>query len=78
MTLKTLKNDIDLQEVNEKYDDNTLFSTWCIDSFFFEMLSEATFDMGTHEKIDFEEYCTNIEWVNPLHSRYYAIGMGEN
>ena len=57
-------NDIDLQEVNEKYDDNTLFSTWCIDSFFFEMLSEATFDMGTHEKIDFEEQCNLIDLKN--------------
>ena len=46
-------NDIDLQEVNGNYKEDTLYSTWCIDSFFFEMLSEATINIGTHENIDF-------------------------
>lgn len=54
-------NDIDLQEVNEKYKNDTLFSTWCIDSFFFEMLSEATFNVGTHEKINFENECKYLD-----------------
>lgn len=50
-------NDIDLQEVKDNYSDNLLFSTWCTDSFWFEMLSEATINIGTHEKIDFQEEC---------------------
>lgn len=50
-------NDIDLQEVKADYSDNILFSTWCTDSFWFEMLSEATLNVGTHEKIDFENEC---------------------
>lgn len=57
-------NDIDLQEINDNYRDNTLFSTWCIDSFFFEMLSEATLNIGTHEEIDFEDECKNIDFEN--------------
>lgn len=48
-------NDIDLQEVKGDFDDNLLISPWCIDSFWFEMLSEATFDVGTHEEIDYEK-----------------------
>ena len=54
-------NDIDLQKVNDTYSDNTLFSTWCIDSFFFEMLSEATLNIGTHENIDFQDKCKLID-----------------
>lgn len=50
-------NDIDLQEVKGNYSDEILFSTWCTDSFWFEMLSEATANMGTHENMDFEEEC---------------------
>ncbi|MBQ8298755.1 MAG: saccharopine dehydrogenase NADP-binding domain-containing protein [Clostridia bacterium] len=57
-------NDIDLQEVKDTYKDNTLYSTWCIDSFFFEMLSEATFDMGTHEKVTFENDCNMLDHKN--------------
>lgn len=57
-------NDIDLQEINDNYNDDTLFNTWCIDSFFFEMLSEATLNIGTHEKIDFEEECKSIDNIN--------------
>lgn len=53
-------NDIDLQEVKDDYSDNLLFSTWCTDSFWFEMLSEATANIGTHEKIDFEEECNFV------------------
>ena len=32
-------NDIDTQKVVDEYKDNTLYNTWCIDSFFFEILS---------------------------------------
>lgn len=53
-------NDVDLQEVKDEYSDNILFSTWCTDSFWFEMLSEATINVGTHERIDFEEECNFI------------------
>ena len=55
-------NDIDLQEVKDAYSDKLLFSTWCTDSFWFEMLSEATIHMGTHEEVDFAEECN---FVNP-------------
>lgn len=50
-------NDIDLQEVKGNFDENLLISPWCIDSFWFEMLSEATFNVGTHEQIDYEGEC---------------------
>ena len=50
-------NDIDLQEVKGDYNEDVLFSTWCTDSFWFEMLSEATVNIGTHENMDFEKEC---------------------
>lgn len=53
-------NDIDLQEVKGDNNDDTLFSTWCTDSFWFEMLSEATMNFGTHEQIDFEDECNLV------------------
>ena len=53
-------NDIDLQEVKDEYSDSKLFSTWCTDSFWFEMLSEATINIGTHEKIDYENECNFV------------------
>lgn len=55
-------NDIDLQEVKDEYNDSLLFSTWCTDSFWFEMLSEATLNIGTHEKIDFENECNFVDY----------------
>lgn len=55
-------NDIDLQEVKDDYSDDKLFSTWCTDSFWFEMLSEATINIGTHEKIDFESECNFVNY----------------
>lgn len=55
-------NDIDLQEVKGEYCDNILFSTWCTDSFWFEMLSEATANIGTHEKIDFASECNLVDY----------------
>ena len=54
-------NDIDLQKINDEYKDNKLFNTWCIDSFFFEMLSEATINIGTHENIRFNDKCKKID-----------------
>ena len=50
-------NDIDTQKVVGNYKEDTLYSTWCIDSFWFEMLSEATMNVGTHENIDYENKC---------------------
>ena len=58
-------NDIDLQEVKKEEKDNSLYSTWCIDSFFFEMLSEATVNFGMHEKIDLKnEDCKLLDFEN--------------
>ena len=54
-------NDIDLQEVKGEYDENKLFSTWCTDSFWFEMLSEATANIGTHEEIIFSDECNLVD-----------------
>ena len=54
-------NDIDLQEVKDEYSDKLLFSTWCTDSFWFEMLSEATINLGTAEHIDFEKECNFVD-----------------
>lgn len=57
-------NDIDLQEINDKDENDKLYSTWCIDSFFFEMLSESTLNIGPHEKIDFQKECKLIDKEN--------------
>lgn len=53
-------NDIDLQKVKDAKSDKHLINTWCTDSFWFEMLSEATANIGTHEKIDYEEKCNFV------------------
>ena len=50
-------NDIDFQKVITDYPKETLVTTWCMDSFFFEMLSEATFNVGTHENINYKSEC---------------------
>lgn len=57
-------NDNDYQKVRDEFDENKLYSTWSIDSFFFEMLSEATANIGTSEKIDYEKECKNIDLKN--------------
>ncbi len=54
-------NDVDLQEMKGDYQDNLLYSTWCMESFWFEMLSEATVNIGTHEKIDYEKECNFVK-----------------
>ena len=48
-------NDIDLQIINEEFRDTKLVNTWCVDSFFFELLSEATQNVGTHENFNNNE-----------------------
>ncbi len=45
-------NDIDLQKIKEEYQEDKLISTWCVDSFFFELLSVATQNIVPHEKMD--------------------------
>ncbi len=57
-------NDNDCQKVKDNFDKNKLYSTWSIDSFFFEMLSEATANIGTNEKIDYEKECKRIDIKN--------------
>ena len=57
-------NDNDYQVVKDKFDENILYSTWSIDSFFFEMLSEATANIGTSEKVDYENECNKIDYKN--------------
>lgn len=53
-------NDIDSQEVKEEYSNDKLCSTWCMESFWFEMLSEATIHIGTHEKVDYADECNYV------------------
>jgi len=57
-------NDNDYQKVRDRFDKDKLYSTWSIDSFFFEMLSEATVNVGTDEKIDFEKECKRLDLKN--------------
>lgn len=54
-------NDIDTQIVKELYTPDKLISTWCCDSFFFELLSEATQNIGTHEILNDEYKMINKE-----------------
>jgi len=57
-------NDNDYQEIKDKFDENKLYSTWSVDSFFFEMLSESTVNIGTNENIDYEKECKKIDFNN--------------
>lgn len=57
-------NDLDLQQIKDDYSENRLYSTWCIDSFFFELLSESTMSIGTHERIDYKEDCKLLDEDN--------------
>ena len=57
-------NDNDYQKVKDKYYENKLYSTWSVDSFFFEMLSEATANIGTNEKIDYLDSCKKVDMEN--------------
>ena len=57
-------NDIDYQKIVDSFDENKLYSTWCIDSFFFEIISEATSNIGSYEKINYQNLCKNIDYEN--------------
>lgn len=54
-------NDIDSQIIKEEFMNDKLLSTWCIDSFFFELLSEATQNIGTHETLNEEDKYNYID-----------------
>ena len=81
-------NDNDYQEVKDDFDKDKLYSTWSIDSFFFEMLSEATANIGTEERIDYEKECKRLELdkgflefnalaINKMGKTYYPKGKFE-
>ena len=60
--IKTIHvNDIDLQNFKRNYEEGVLFNTWCTETFFFELLSESTFNIGTHEKIDYQDECNLVD-----------------
>lgn len=54
-------NDIDSQEILDNPEENTLLNTWCVDTFLFELLTEAAFNIGNHEKIDFGNNCKFVD-----------------
>jgi homospermidine synthase len=58
-------NDIDLQQIKTPPDNeissNILYNTWCIDTFLFELLTEATFSIGTHENDEFNDEYKHID-----------------
>ncbi len=47
-----------------EFDESKLYSTWSVDSFFFDMLSESTVNIGTNEKIDYQKDCKMIDLKN--------------
>lgn len=57
-------NDNDFQETKDRFDENKLYSTWSVDSYFFEMLSEATVNIGTAEQVNYENDCKKIDFKN--------------
>ena len=57
-------NDNDYQKINERFYKDKLYSTWSVDSFFFEMLSESTVNIGTKENIDYDQICKRIDLKN--------------
>lgn len=57
-------NDNDIQEVKDMFTPNILYSTWSVDSFFFEMLSESTANIGTNEIIDYKDKCNLVDLEN--------------
>jgi len=48
-------SDVDYQKLNVSYDPNILYNTWCIDSYFFEILSEATLDVSVDNIQEFDD-----------------------
>lgn len=57
-------NDNDYQQVKDPFYNDKLYSSWSIDSFFFEMISGATANIGTDEKINYEAECKKIDYEN--------------
>ena len=57
-------NDNDCQKVKDKFNKNILYSPWSIDSFFFEMLSEATANIGTNEELSASEEYKSLDLNN--------------
>ena len=57
-------NDNDYQELKDRFDESKLYSTWSVDSFFFEMLSESTVNIGTSEKFNYEKECKKVDLKN--------------
>ena len=57
-------NDNDFQSVKEEFENNKLFSTWSVDSFFFEMLSESTACLGTNEELFSENDYNSYDFQN--------------
>ena len=69
-------NDIDYQKINENYMKDKLVNTWCIDSFFFELLSEATQNIGTHEVMREQENYKFLDLKNGfLEYKKMAVDM---
>lgn len=54
-------NDVDSQEINVNSGDDTLFNTWCADTFLYELITEAAINIGNHEKVDFKSECKYID-----------------
>jgi len=54
-------NDNDYQVIKEEFNKDKLYSTWSVDSFFFEMLSEAAMIIGTDENVDYQKECKRLE-----------------
>ena len=54
-------NDIDLQIVKNDYKQDLLYSPWCIDSFWFEMLSESTMMLGSHERRESDDTYNKLD-----------------
>lgn len=81
-------NDNDYQEINDSFDETKLYSTWSVDSFFFEMLSEATANIGTDEDISNKDSCNMVDMkngflefkelaINKIGKTYYPKGKFE-
>lgn len=81
-------NDNDYQQVKDKFYNDKLYSSWSIDSFFFEMISGATANIGTDEKIDYEAECKKIDYekgflefkdiaIDKMGKTYYPKGKFE-
>ena len=71
-------NDNDFQIIKEPFEDNKLYSTWSVDSFFFELLSEATACLGTKEKSfdenDYSKYDKENGFINFKEIAFDKIG----